>query len=62
MTNIDVRIAVSESGLTYRAIAKKMGISHEWLSRLMRHTLSPDNKERILSAVKELKEEEPVRR
>ena len=56
MKNIDIRVLVSESGLTYKDIAEQMRISPEWLSRLMRYTLSPENRERILSAVMALKE------
>lgn len=56
MKNIDVRVLVTESGLTYKEIAKELNISQEWMSRLMRYTLSPENRERILSAVMRLRE------
>ena len=55
MKNIDVRVLVSDSGLTYKAIAAEMNISPEWLSRLMRYTLSAENKARITAAVEKLK-------
>lgn len=55
MKNIDVRVLVSESGLTYKAIAAELGITPEWLSRLMRFTLTAENKARITAAVKKLK-------
>ena len=48
---------VSESGLLYQDIAKQMGISRVWLSNLMRHDLSPENRNKILKAIRELKEE-----
>ena len=54
MKNIDVRIIVDESGLTYIDIAKQMGISRVWLSNLMRHDLTMENREKILKAIKEL--------
>ena len=57
MRNLDIRVMVSESGLLYQDIAKKMGISRVWLSNLMRHDLSPENRNKILKAIRELKEE-----
>lgn len=56
--NLDVRILVSESGLKYKAIADQMGISAEWLSKLMKHTLTAENKARIIAAINKLKEVE----
>lgn len=57
MKNIDVRVLVSESGVTYKAIATELGITPEWLSRLMRFTLTAENKARITEAVEKLKGE-----
>lgn len=57
MKNIDVRVLVSESGVTYKAIAAELGITPEWLSRLMRFTLTAENKARITAAVEKLKGE-----
>lgn len=54
--NLDVRILVSESGLKYKAIADQMGISAEWLSKLMKYTLTAENKARIIAAINKLKE------
>jgi len=45
---------VSENGLKYRDIAKELNISREWLSRLMRNTLTIDNKVRIMGAIEKL--------
>ena len=58
MKNLDIRIAVKESGLTYKAIAKEIGISPEWLCRLMRADLSPENRIRIMTAIDRLKARE----
>ena len=57
MKNIDVRQIVSEGGLKYKDLAKEMNISPEWLSRLMRNTLSASNKARIMEAIEKLSRE-----
>ena len=58
MENLDIRLIVNESGLTYRAIAEEMGIHYASLSRLMRKCLSPENRIRILTAIDRIKERE----
>ena len=55
MKNIDVRIAVSDAGLKYKDIAQELGISPEWLSRLMRYTLTAENKALIMETVERMK-------
>lgn len=55
MRNLDIRVMVSESGLKYTDIAKKMGISRVWLSNIMRYDLTPENHDRIMKAIRELK-------
>lgn len=54
MKNLDIRMIVSEKGLKYKDIADEMNISPEWLSRLMRNTLTTDNKVRIMGAIEKL--------
>lgn len=54
MKNIDIRMAVSDAGLKYQDIAKQMGVSRVWLSTLMRHELTKENRERVLRAINEL--------
>ena len=49
---------VNEAGLTYTAIAEKMGISRVWLSNLMRYDLTNENREKILKAIRELRGED----
>ena len=56
MENLEIRLLVSEKGLKYIDIAKQMGISRVWLSNLMRHRLTIDNKVRILEAIANLAE------
>lgn len=58
MENLDLRILVNEKGLKYRDLADEMNISPEWLSRLMRNTLTIENKLRIMSAIQKLTEGE----
>lgn len=58
MRNIDVRVIVSESGLTYKRIAEQMGVSRGWLSNLMRYDLTPANRERIMKAIRDLSKEQ----
>ena len=54
MKNLDVRKAVSGNGLKYKDVAKEMGITPEWLSRLLRFTLTQENKSRIFEAIQKL--------
>lgn len=54
MKNIEVRMMVSDAGVTYKAIAKELGITNTWLSTIMRYELSEFNRERITQAVKNL--------
>ena len=58
MENLSIRIQVKESGITYREIAAEMGITHSYLSRLMRTELSAKNKLRMLDAINRLTEKE----
>ena len=54
MKNIDIRLVVSDKGLTYKKLAEEMGISHEHLSRVMAKELKPNMRLRILNAIDEL--------
>lgn len=54
MKNLDIRMIVSEEGLKYKDIAKEMNISREHLSRLMRNTLTTENKDRVMGAIETL--------
>ena len=55
MKNLDIRMLVSEKGLQYKDIAREMCISPEWLSRLLRFTLTPEDKLRIMNAIERLR-------
>jgi len=54
MENLNVRLVVKESGVTYRQIANEIGISSSYLSRIMNKPLSTKNQIRILTAIKKL--------
>ena len=57
MKNLDIRIMVSENHIRYKDIAKKLKISHTYLSTLMRYELTPVMRERIIKAIMELKDD-----
>ena len=54
MKNLDIRVIVSDNGLRYKDIAKELHISPEWLSRLMRNTLTIGNRHRILEVIEKM--------
>lgn len=58
MENLNIRVAVKDSGVTYKAIAKEIGVTPEWLCRLMRKELSSENQIRIMTAIDRLKAKE----
>jgi len=57
LENLDIRIMVAENHIRYKDIAEVMGISPVWLSTQLRYELSPVTKERIIQAIKELKDD-----
>ena len=57
MNNLDIRLMVAESGIKYKDIAKKIGISATYLSTLMRYELTPVMRDRIVRAIEELKDD-----
>ena len=48
---------VAESGIKYKDIAKKIGISATYLSTLMRYELTPVMRDLIVRAIEELKDD-----
>lgn len=58
MENLDIRLLVDNSGFTYKSIAKQMGISRVYLSRVMGKKLKSSMRTRIIQAVDDLKEKE----
>lgn len=56
MNNIEIRIAILQAGLKNWQVANKLGIYEESFSRKLRYELSKEEKQRVLQAIKELKE------
>ena len=57
MQNLDIRIMADVNKVRYQDIARKMGISRQWLSELMRRNLSPEKRQQIKQAIMELKDD-----
>lgn len=57
MNNLDIRLYVKGSGLLFKDVAEQMGVTPEYLSRVLRYQLKPEMRERILTAVRELRGE-----
>lgn len=57
LENIEVRQLVAESRLTYKTIAKRIGVTPEYLSRCMRFKLKPEMYVRIVTAIHRLRGE-----
>lgn len=51
MENIDIRLMLSDKGISNKHVAKIIGISPEYFSKLMSKPLSPYNRQRVLHAV-----------
>lgn len=62
MQNLTVRIKVADAGVKYGDIAKKLGTSPQYLSRIMAKELSPVWRHRILDAVDSLQAEGKVKK
>ena len=58
LSNLEIRKLVIDSGVQYKDIAKKLGMSREWLSRCMRNQLSQKMEDNIRIAIDELKSSE----
>lgn len=49
--NAEIRAQIVLSGYTITEVAAKIGVSREWLSRLLSKPLTVENKVRILNAL-----------
>ncbi len=57
MHNLDIRKAIESSNFKYWQVANKLKMNDGNFSRLLRTELDEDNKNKILKAIEELKEE-----
>ena len=57
MENIDIRLMLSDKGISNKYVAKKIGISPEYFSKLMSKPLSAYNRQRIIDAVTKIDKE-----
>lgn len=57
MHNLDIRKAIESSKFKYWQVANKLKMNDGNFSRLLRTELDEDNKNKILKAIEELKEE-----
>lgn len=55
MKNFDVRMAIQAAGLRHWMVAEKLGMREETFSRSLRKELTTDVKQRVFSAIEELK-------
>ena len=57
MNNLDIRKAIETNNFKYWKVANKLGITDGNFSRMLRVELKKENKDRVLNAINELKEE-----
>ena len=57
MNNLDIRKTIEINDFKYWQVANKLGMTDGNFSRLLRVELDKSNKNKILKAIKELKEE-----
>lgn len=58
MSNIDIRVKATESGVKMWQLAEKLGIHEGTLSRKLRHELPEEEKNKILALIDEIAEKE----
>lgn len=57
MNNLDIRKTIETSNFKYWQVANKLGMTDGNFSRMLRIELTKENKDRVLKAINELKEE-----
>lgn len=57
MNNLDIRKAIETNNFKYWQVANKLGMTDGNFSRMLRVELKKENKDRVLNAINELKEE-----
>lgn len=54
LENLDLRIEIEKANMKHKELARKIGITPEWFSTLLRKPLSEENEKRIRIALDEL--------
>ena len=49
--NMDIRVLMMEKGITQYDLAKALGVTPSWVSRLLRDDLTTENESRIKMAI-----------
>ena len=57
MENIDIRQEIKKSRFKHYEVAKKLGISETYFCKKLRYELTKEEKDEILRAIEELKQE-----
>ncbi len=57
MNNLDIRKTIETNNFKYWQVANKLGMTDGNFSRMLRIELTKENKDRVLNAINELKEE-----
>ena len=52
LENIDIRMDIRKSGVTQYKVAKAMGVSESWFSRLLREPVTVERREQIYEAIR----------
>lgn len=52
--NMSIRVLMMEQGITQYDLAKILGVTPSWVSRLLRENLSEENENRIKTAIEEI--------
>lgn len=57
MNNLEIRKTIETNNFKYWQVANKLGMTDGNFSRMLRIELTKENKDRVLNAINELKEE-----
>ena len=55
--NMKIRMVLLESGIKFYEVARKMGCSESYFSRLMRTEFSDEYRDRVMMAINEIENE-----
>ena len=58
LNNLDIRIMVSKSGFSHKAVAREIGVTPSYFSQLLRQEIKPVMRARIIEDIERMREEE----